>query len=128
VALTPFDGNVVDTLSSESEYNTIHTTWGTETPPGTSQQANCGSWEILLDLFRAGHTFTRAGGADNLDNEKLLEDLEGGVCHAATPCGSQAYPYLLYLQVILWLVEGSRWRSTLPEAKLKDKFRGGPTL
>jgi hypothetical protein len=40
----------------------------------------------------------------------------------------QAYPYLLYLQGILWLVEGSRWRSALPEAHLKDKFRGGPTL
>jgi len=76
----------------------------------------------------AGHQFTRAGGADNLDNEKILEDLEGGVCLGATPCGSQAYPYLLYLQVILWLVEGSRWRSALPEAQLKDKFRGGPTL
>jgi hypothetical protein len=54
--------------------------------------------------------------AANLDNTDLLQ-AEGGVCLGATPCGSQAYPYLLLLQVIhvLWLkVDGDDQRYLEP--------------
>jgi hypothetical protein len=54
---------------------------------------------LMLSL----HTCQREGVEallDNLAHAKLLEDEGGGVCLGATPCGSQAYPYLLLVQVI----------------------------
>jgi hypothetical protein len=51
----------------------------------TWRSPGCGGVEALLD---------------KLAHAKLLEDEGGGVCLGATPCGSQAYPYLLLVQVI----------------------------
>jgi hypothetical protein len=51
----------------------------------TRRSPGCGGVEALLD---------------NLAHAKLLEDEGGGVCLGTTPCGSQAYPYLLLVQVI----------------------------